>query len=183
MLCLEVDESKTLTWYVDAAFAAHAEMRSHSGSIFTLGKGSIISGSSIQKRNVSTYRKSEINGADDTFSKIMWTKKLVDHQGWDTKCNVIVQDNTSTVKLLNNGRESSGKRMRHLDMRLFHVKDLIENDEVKVTHCPKERTIAYYNTKPLVLVGGKFKMFRDVILNLSGIHHSQVGQQESGGLT
>ena len=41
---------------------------------------------------------------------------------------------------------------------------------------PIEKMIADHNTKPLV--GGKFKMFRGVILNLSEIHHDQVGQQE-----
>ena len=47
-----------------------------------------------------------------------------------------MQDNTSTIKLLNDGRESSGKRTRHLDVRLFYVKDLIGNDEVEVKYCP-----------------------------------------------
>ena len=79
---------------MDAAFAVHAGMRSHTGSIFTLGKGSIISGSSIQKRNARSSRESEINGVDDKIAKIIWTKKFVDHQGWDIKCNVIMQDNT-----------------------------------------------------------------------------------------
>ena len=67
-----------------------------------------------------------------------------------------MQDNTSIIKLLNNGRESAGKRTRHLDMRLFCVKYLVANKEVEVMSCPTERMIADYNTKPLV--GGKFKM-------------------------
>ena len=66
-----------------------------------------------------------------------------------------MQDKTSTIRLLNNGRESAGKRTRRLDMRLFYVRDLIANKEVKVLSCPMERMIAYYNAKPLV--GGKFK--------------------------
>ena len=80
------------------------------------------------------------------------------------------------MKLLSNGREISGKRARHLDTQLLCVKDFIRNDEMEVKFCPAERMIVDCNIKPLV--GGKFKMFRDVILNLSGIHHSQVGQHE-----
>ena len=122
----------------------------------------MISGSSIQKRNARSSKESEINGVDDNISKIVWTKKFVDHQGWDVKCNIMFQHNTSTIKLLNNGEKSSGKRSRHFDIRIFYVKDLIRNDEVKVIFCPTERMIPDYNaTKPLV--GGKFKMFRDVI--------------------
>ena len=86
---------------MDAAFAVHADMRSHTGSIFMLGKGSIISGSSVQKRNARSYMESEINGVDDKIAKIIWTKKFVDAQDWGFKCNVIMQDNTSTIKLLN----------------------------------------------------------------------------------
>ena len=123
--------------------------------------------------------ESETNGVDEKISKIMLTKKFVDHQGWDIKCDVIVQDDTSTTKLLNNGRDSSGKIIRHLGIRLFYVKYLIGNDEVEVKYCPTERMIADYDTKPSV--GGKFKMFRDVVLNLSEIRHSQLGQQECVG--
>ena len=74
-----------------------------------------------------------------------------------------------------------GIRARYSDIRLFCVKDAIGNNEVKVTHCPKQRMIADHNAKPLV--GGEFKFFLNIILNLSGIRHSQVGQQECVGQT
>ena len=45
--------------------------------LFALEKISIISGSSIQKRNARRSTESEINGVDDKISKIVWTKKLV----------------------------------------------------------------------------------------------------------
>ena len=76
------------------------------------------------------------------------------------------RDDVSTVNLLNNGRESSGKRARHICMRLFYVKDLIGNYEVEVKHCPTERMIADCSAKPLV--GEKFKIFRDVFLIQAG---------------
>lgn len=61
-------------------------------------------------------------------------------------------------------------------MKIFYVEDLVKNKEVEAICCLTEKMIADCNTRPLV--GGKFKMHRDVILNLSGIHHTQVGQQE-----
>ena len=151
-------------------------MRSHTGSIFTLGKGSIVSGSSIQNRNAPSSKESVMHGVDDKISKIVWTKNFVDHQGWDINCNVIFQDNASAAKLLNDGRESLGRRIINFDVRLFCMKYLSVNDEVTVTSFPAERMIADCNTK--MLVSGKFKMLRDVMFNLSGIHHSQVGQKE-----
>ena len=114
----------------------------------------------------------------DSFNKtkIKLTKKFVDAQDQGFKCNDVMQDNTSTIKSLSDGRESAGKRTMHLDMRLFYVKDLVKNKEVEVIHCPTEKMIAEHNTKSLV--GTTFKMFRDVILKLSGTRHAQVGQQE-----
>jgi hypothetical protein len=43
VLTLEADDCQTLIWYIDAAFAVHADMRSQMGAIFTLWKGAIIS--------------------------------------------------------------------------------------------------------------------------------------------
>ena len=80
---------------------------------------------------------------------------------------------------MKNGKESSGKRTRHFDIRLFYVTDMIGHGDATVEYCPTEKMIADYMSKPLV--GRKFKLFRDSILNLSGIHHSRVGQQECVG--
>jgi len=41
VLTLEADNSQELKWYVDAAFAVHPDMKSHTGAVFTLGKGAI----------------------------------------------------------------------------------------------------------------------------------------------
>ena len=121
-LCLEVNDSKTSTWHAGAAFAAHAGMRSCIGSAFTLGKGSITSGSSAQKRNTRSSVESETNGADEKIAKIAWTKKFADAQGWRFRCNAIMQDNASAIELLNDRRESAGKRTRYLVMRIFMQK-------------------------------------------------------------
>ena len=52
ILTLGADNSQELKWYVDAAFAVHPEMKSHTDAVFTLGKGAIISNSTKQKSNV-----------------------------------------------------------------------------------------------------------------------------------
>jgi hypothetical protein len=94
------------------------------------------------------------------------------------KLNVIYQDNTSTMRLENNGKRSSGKSTGHFDMKYLYVTDLIGREEVAVTYCPTEDMIADYMTKPLT--GSKFNYFRDLILNLSNKDHP-IGQQECVG--
>ena len=67
-----------------------------------------------------------MSGVDEKILNIAWTMKLADYQNWDKQCNVDSQDGTSVIKILRNDRESSGKRARHFDTRLFCAKYLIE---------------------------------------------------------
>jgi len=48
ILTLEADNSQELKWYLDAAFAVHPDMKSHTSTVFTLGNGAIISDSTKQ---------------------------------------------------------------------------------------------------------------------------------------
>jgi hypothetical protein len=92
--------------------------------------------------------------------------------------SLIYQDRTSSTRLENNGKWSSGKRTRYFDIKYFYVTDLIGGDEVAVSYCPTNDMVADYMTKPLT--GSKFHYLRDIIMNLSNKSH-HVGQQECVG--
>jgi hypothetical protein len=94
------------------------------------------------------------------------------------KLNIIYQDNTSSMKLERNGKESSGKRTRHFDINYFYVTDLVGRNEVHIEYCSTDEMIADYKTKPVV--GRKFSLFRDRLMKLSGRHHC-IKQQECVG--
>jgi hypothetical protein len=178
VLNLEADNCQTLTWYVDAAFGVHEDMKSQTGSVFTMGKGSVISDALKQKVNSRSSTEAEIIGVDDEVGKVLWTKRFLEWQEFIVRVNIVCQDNTSSMKLEKNGKASSGKRTRHFDIKWFYVTDLIDRDEVVVNYCHTDNMIGDYMTKPLV--GAKFHKFRDLIMNLSGKHHRH-GQQECVG--
>ena len=173
MLTLEADDFQILYWYIDAAFAVHPDMKSHTGLFFTMDKGAIMSASTKQKVNSRSSTEAELNATDEKISKIIRVKKFLEHQDFKVKLNIVYQDNTSTMKLQKNGKVSSGKRTRHFDIKLFYITDLINRDEVEVRYCPTDEMIGDYMTK--ALVGTKFKLFHDLIMNLSDKHH-QIGQ-------
>ena len=50
-LTLEAHDLKLIHWHVDAAFAVHADMKSHTGGSMSLGKGSAVDASQKQKIN------------------------------------------------------------------------------------------------------------------------------------
>ena len=81
ILTLEPDNSQELKWYVDAAFTVLPDMKSHTGTVFTLGKGAVISDSTKQKSNARSSTEAELNGVDDKISKILWSKKFIEYQG------------------------------------------------------------------------------------------------------
>ena len=63
-----------------------------------------------------------------------------------------------------NGRASAGKRSKHLNVRYFFVKDVIDAGRLNVLHSPTEEMIGDFMTKPLQ--GSKFKEFRVSLLGM-----------------
>ena len=164
ILRLEADDVQELKWYVDASFGTHSDLKSHTGSIFTLGKGAICNDSNKQKVNARSSTEAELISIDDKIAKIMWMKRFIENQGFYVNLNVIYQDNTSTIKLAENGKYSSGKRTRHFDIKYFYITDLINRKEVSIEYCSSNDMLADYHTKPLI--GEKFEMIRNKIMNI-----------------
>ena len=62
-----------------------------------------------------------------------------------------------------NGKASSSKRTRHINIRYYFVTDRISNGEIDIVYCPTKQMIADFFTKPLQ--GAAFTEFRDFIMN------------------
>ena len=80
VLYLEAEDTQQLKWYVDASFGTHNDMKSHTGSIFPLGKGAIWNASTKQKVNARCLTEAELVSIDDQTSKIMWMKRFIESQ-------------------------------------------------------------------------------------------------------
>ena len=129
----------------------------------SLGKGSIQSVSTKQKTNSRSSTEAELVSVDDIISKVLWTKLFLDAQDYKIKQNIVLRDNTSSMKLEANGKMSSGKRTRHFNIKLFYITDLIQQKEVEIQYCPTDSMTGDYMTKPLT--GAKFNKFRTQIMN------------------
>jgi len=71
----------------------------------------------------------------------------------------------SAILLEKNGKASSGKRMKHINIRYFFVTDRIQKKEMKVEEwCPTEDMIGDFMTKPNQ--GALFSRFRDQIMGV-----------------
>ena len=136
-----------IPWWVDASFATHPNCRSHTGPTLSFGKGSVYSMSSKQTLNTQSYTEAELVGINDVLSMILWTWLFLEAQGYLVTDNVLHQDNESTIKLARNGRCSSSKQTRHIEVRYYFITDHIDRDHVRVSYCSTGDMLADYFSK------------------------------------
>jgi hypothetical protein len=162
-LTLEADHLKINDWYIDGAFAVHEDMRSHTGSFMTFGKGMMNGNSTKQKINTDSSTVAELVAVHDTMPPILWTRYFLEEQGYPLQTSRVHQDNQSTMRMETNGRASSSKRTRHVNIRYFFVADCVDKGHIEVVYCPTDDMVADFFTKPLQ--GVKFRRFRNLVMN------------------
>ena len=163
-LTLLANDMSIMKWWVDASFAVHPDMKSHTGGVLSLGRGAVYGTSTRQKINTTSSTEAETVGIHEVLPQILWTRYFLEAQGYGVEESVVYQDNQSAILLAKNGRGSSSKRTRHINIRYFFVADRIASREVKVEYCPTGEMIADFFTKPLQ--GTQFRRFRDFIMNI-----------------
>ena len=89
---------------------------------------------------------------------------FLNDQGFKVTDNVVYQDNQSAILLEQNGKGSSGKRTRHIDIRYFFITDKVKKGDLRIDYCPTSDMVADFFTKPLQ--GSLFKRLRALIMNL-----------------
>ena len=124
-LVLGKDDTESMNWWIDASYAVHLNMRGHTGTTMSIGNGLIYSGSWKQKTVTRSSTESEVVGVHDVLPQILWMKKFLEDQGLTIKETVLYQDNMNSMLLEHNGRQSSTKRTKHMDIRYFYVSDHI----------------------------------------------------------
>ena len=185
-LILSTNKNGIVKWYVDGSFGIHPNMKGHTGGGLTLGTGFPFVTSTKQKLNTRSSTESELVAVDDCMPAICWTRYFLESQGYGVFENILYQDNQSAILLEKNGKASSSKRTKHINIRYFFVTDRIANNELSVEWCPTGQMIADYMTKPVQ--GTLFKQFRDLIMDVDRASLStnmaplRLGPQECVGL-
>jgi hypothetical protein len=168
-LTLEVDTPVKVIAYIDASYAVHADKKSHTGCIITLGKTAIYGKSSPQTLNTASSTVAELVAMTEAGNQVLWTRDFLIDQEYEVDPALIYQDNLSTIHLVKNGRSNS-ERTRHIDINFFFLHDRIKSDHIIITYKSTKEMIADLLTKPLQ--GKLFHELRDQVLNV---------QRNSGG--
>jgi hypothetical protein len=174
-LTLEASDDGIVRWWVDASFAIHSNMRSHTGAVLSLGKGAVFGMSCKQKINTKSSCEAELVDVDDALPTVLWTVQFLKAQGFAVSDDVVFQDNQSAIMLETNGTRSSGRRTRHLSIRYFFIADRVDKKEVRIEYCPTEVMRADPHAKPLQ--GRLFREHRDWLLNIPPSIHNVESQE------
>ena len=161
-LILAADSTGVLSWYVDALFAVHPDMKGHTGGAMTMGTGFPLDKSTKHKLNTRSSTESEIVAVDDLILQVLWVHLFLKAQGFAVSNNILYQDNKSAMLLEMNGRALSSKRTRHIEIWYYYVADQVAKGDLRVVWCPTDEMIADFQTKPLQ--GKAFVKFRDLLM-------------------
>jgi hypothetical protein len=154
-------------WYVNASFAVHPNMCSHTGGGLTMGREFPIVSSTKQKLNTRSSTESEPVGVDNMMPIIVWSCCFLMAQGYGVTQNLLLQDNKSSMLLEKSGKASSFKCTHHINIQYFFIADTANMKEVEIEWCPTKEMVADFMTKPLQ--GSHFRRLCNLIMGMASI--------------
>ena len=138
-----------LSAYVDANYAMCPDTRRCVSGFITLYHGGPISWLAKKQPLVTlSTTEAEFVALAQCVQELLYLKQLANelHQTSDQPMEVF-EDNQSTIKIASNS-ELHG-RSKHIDVRYFFVRDLIDQCVIKLSWCPTDRQLADFFTKSL----------------------------------
>ena len=104
---------------LDMSHVCHENMHSQTGRFIGMEHGLIHSRSFKQTINSKSSTKSELIGRSDFLPYVLWYIYFLKEQRYEIDTKILLQGNESTIKLLANGKQSSGSLMKHIDIQYF----------------------------------------------------------------
>ena len=140
--------------FIDAAYASHADGKSHTGSCVVIGDTGVVHCKSCKQQIVSkSSTEAELIALSDLANQGLYTRNFLLAQGYNCGPVIIYQDNLSCMALMERGR-SGAERTRHINIRYFWLNERVKAGEAIIRHKPTLQMYANMLTKPLQ--GGQF---------------------------
>ena len=136
-------------------------MKSHTVINYTMDKGTIYGGSLKHKLNSKSLMEAELISVSDGINQVLWTKYFLKCQVYVVNSSTIYQDNEASILLERNGKRSSKKGTRFINICYFFIMNKVQNGEVVIEYIPTGKMIADLLAKSLQ--GALFRKMRDQI--------------------
>jgi hypothetical protein len=135
--------------FADASHMVHSDMKGHTGCLIMVNGNIIYTLSKKQQLTAESSCESELYAAHHAGQMAKWINNIFnDLQLPLTNIIRILQDNQSTIKLLEKGYGNFG-RTKHIMKRYFSIKDLLDNRMAILIYLRTELMLADLLTKPV----------------------------------
>ena len=135
---------------VDASYACHTDLKSHTGCTLHLGRtsGSLFSLSKKQTVTADSSTVAELIAAHLAAHEIMWARNFLLELGYPQhEPTTLFEDNLSTISLIVN--KGNGQRSKHIDLRYNFVREQVVEKVLAMIHLPGVDMTSDILTKPL----------------------------------
>jgi hypothetical protein len=149
-LLLHSGEGIILYATVDASYAVHGDLKSHTGCTLHIGRHSGSFRSLTKKQSVMADSSTiaEYIGAHLASKEIMWTRNFLFELGFQQKePTTLYEDNQSTIKLI--GKPGNGNKTKHIDLRFNFIREQVAQGNIQIEYLPTTEMISDILTKPL----------------------------------
>ena len=109
---------------------------------------------------------------------IYWTQYFLKAQRYRILDNVLFQYNTSSILLEKNGKASSSKRTKNINIWYLFITDKVAQGNMSLVWCPTGDMIRDFITKPLQ--GALFRKFRYQIMGVIPAQDPGTGKYQPG---
>jgi hypothetical protein len=144
-------KSVKLIGAADASYGEHADGKSHTGGVIGFESDSscyfaYVSGK--QPVVAKSAGEAELIAENKIGDYIEWSRELLEELGYPQGKVPIYVDSTCAMQMLKQGT-GSFKRAKHIKVRFFWLKDLIEEELIELIYTPTDELVADILTKPL----------------------------------
>jgi len=163
-IVLRIGESMSVSVFADASYGVHNQSgKSHTGCVIVVGDaGPVFVKSSKQKIVTKSSSEAELVAVSDSASQGIHLWNFMVAQGYTMPPLRLLQDNKSTIALLERGGPAS-QRSRHIDIKYFWVYERCKSGTVALSYLPTADMVANILTKPLQ--GAQFVKERQMLTN------------------
>jgi len=147
VLTLRCSEDLILRAFIDASFGCHADGKSHTGVVVTLGDAVVFTKSTKQHIVTKSSTEAELVALTDQTPTVLTLLRFLMLQGYELPPLVVHQDNLSTIAIVK--KNTPEFRSRYIKIRYFFLLELQESGEIIIQYLPTADMLADIFTKPL----------------------------------
>jgi hypothetical protein len=150
-------KSMKLVSAADASYAKHADGKSHTSGVvgfefYTCYNFAYVSGK--QPVVARSAGEAELIVENKIGDYIQWNRELLEELGYPQDYVTMFVDSTCVMHMIKQGT-GLFKQAKHIKVRFFWIKDLIDKGKIKLIYLPTDELVADILTKPMA--GGKFQ--------------------------